>query len=256
MGEQLHRQDVRVAVDDPPEQHGAGFRRFRRALPHPRDEVGEDAGVTCEPDEQRQREPPVGGRKKGQCRDPLHSDEHDGVADQHERVAQAVRRLHELVRHAAGEVVLEEAEALAQQVAVCLPAHARLKGRRDHLALQQLVDEYEERPADEHQRAHGDEYGRVVGEEVRRRLGELQHVDQVRDKRRHRHLGDGGDEVDEQQQRRHRPDGLQVVPIEGHQPRGGLRHVFRGERIEPRLEPAEHATAPSPARLTPPAELR
>ena len=152
VGEQLDGEDVGVGVDDAPDQHGAGLRRLRRALLDARHEDDEHDDVGRQPDDQRDQQPRIGGREDDGRADPLHAGVPDGVDHLHDRVAQRGRCLHHLVGDAAGEVVLEEAQALAQHVAVRQPAHAGRHRPGDDLVLDQVVRGRDHRPGD-----HGNE---------------------------------------------------------------------------------------------------
>ena len=92
----------------------------------------------------------------------------DGVDGLHDELAQRRARLHDARRDAAGKVVLEEAERLAQHVGVRLPADAGRHGGRDHLVLDEIVHRRDARPRDERHERHADERPLVVGEELRR----------------------------------------------------------------------------------------
>ena len=78
-GEQLHRQDVGVAVDHAPGQHRAHLGHVLRAVAHARHEDAQHHQIGGEPDQDRQREPAVGGgeqdhrarcRRRGRTRRP------------------------------------------------------------------------------------------------------------------------------------------------------------------------------------------
>ena len=66
MGEELHRLDVGVAVDDPPGDRRAGVRELLRRLADARDRPADQPEVEPQPDQERHRQPPVGPRQQPQ----------------------------------------------------------------------------------------------------------------------------------------------------------------------------------------------
>ena len=145
---------------------------------------------------------------------PLHGNEHGGVAELQDQIAHRRRRLHQFVGHPAREVVLKETEALAQHVPVRLPAHPRLERRGEHLALGQLVSHENDRPGDQHDERHPEQEPRVLGEE-RCRIGyPPEQVDKVGDELSERHLGQGREQVEDQDHQERRPDGRDEMPVE------------------------------------------
>ena len=140
VGEQLDRLDVGVAVDHAPGHGGAGVGLALGRVLQPRQEVVERAEIGSQPDQQRRRQAQVGAGHQHDHADEVDRDVQQHVEDLHHGIAHRQRRLHHLGGHPAGELVLEEGQALAEQVAVRLPAD-------DHrvVAEQRLVD---------HQRHH------------------------------------------------------------------------------------------------------
>ena len=82
------------------------------------------------------------------------------------RLAHGERRLHHLLRDAAGELVLEEAEALAEQVAVRPPAHQHRIVAEHRLEHEQRLAERDRREADEDERRHAGKLRAVVWTEA------------------------------------------------------------------------------------------
>jgi hypothetical protein len=134
--EQLDRRHVGVAVDDAAGQHRARFRHLGRALLDARYEIDERHDIAGEPDQQRNRQQAVGLEEQDQGADPMHDDPHHHVAGVGGDVADRRADLDHARRHAPGKVVLEEAEALAQHVAMGEPAGADVDRALDQLLLQ------------------------------------------------------------------------------------------------------------------------
>src|SRR5262252_4544373 len=152
VGEQLDGENIGVTVDDAPNQHGPRLGSFRGTLFDARHKVKEGAAVGHEPHDQRKQEAPIGGGKHHRRADPLYCRVPDGIDQLHDGIAQRRCRLHEFVGHTTSKVVLKETEALAQDVAMCLPTHAVGDGGADQLVLDEVV-------AGRHDgsRDHGDE---------------------------------------------------------------------------------------------------
>ena len=66
--EELHRRDVGVAVDDAAGHRRAGIGLLLADLAEPRDEIAEHRDVADEPDEERDRQPPVARSPQGSPR--------------------------------------------------------------------------------------------------------------------------------------------------------------------------------------------
>ena len=146
--EQLHGQDVGVAVDDAAHQRRARFRIDLGAVAHARHEVPQERDVAGEPGQDREREPGVGGGRHHHGGDAV--DQH--VPDRGHRGDQRLphRRagLHDAVGDAAGEIVLEERPALAHDMPVRLPADQARERRRDRLVGDEVARQRRCRPCD------------------------------------------------------------------------------------------------------------
>ncbi len=239
--EKLDGENVSIAVDDAAEQHGPCLGGIGRALADARHEPGDDAHIGGKPDKQRDRETQVRRPEQSERAQPLHGNEHGGVAELQDRIAHRRRRLHQFVGHPAREVVLKETQALAQHVPVRLPAHPRLERRREHLALGQLVSHKNDRPGDQHDERHPQQEPRVLGEE-RCRIGyPPEQVDKVGDELSERHLGQGREQVEDQNHQKCRPDGRDEMPVEGPQRPRRMLGCRALEWIDARFKPAKHA---------------
>jgi hypothetical protein len=193
MGEQLDRLDVGVAVDDAP---GQGRARLGHVLALPGDARNEPCGdgdKPGEPQPQRDQQPAIGF---GQDR--RRADEEDrGIPDLGcdlvHRIVQCRGKLDLLVGDPAGEVVGEEAQGLAQHLAMRPPAD-----QRAHLGVEALVrdegfQDTHHRAQQEHNRSHCQEGGPVIGPDGRG-LGHCQQIYQLPGKARQRRLGQREDQ--------------------------------------------------------------
>ena len=84
-GEQLHRQDVGVAVDDPAGQRRAHLRHPARAVAQPRHEDAQHDDVAGEPQQHRDGEAPVGGAEQQHGAAAIDEDVPDGVGGRRPR---------------------------------------------------------------------------------------------------------------------------------------------------------------------------
>jgi hypothetical protein len=150
-------------------------------------------------------------------------------------------RLHHLVGDAAGEIVLEEAQTLAQHVAVRQPAHAGRHRPGDHLVLDQVVGGGDHGAGDDGDERHPQQHAAVLADEILRRLGSLHQVDQVADEGHQRHLDQGAGKARHQQDGERRPDRLDVVDIERQKRIRRTNRCFVRESLDAGFEPAEHA---------------
>jgi len=176
---------------------------------------------------------------------PLHRDVHRGIAELHDRIAHRRACLHQLVGHPPGKVVLEKAEALAQHVAMRLPAHARLELGRQYLALGELVADEKNGPRNQHHTRHPQQEARVISKKRCRVADPLEQVDEISDELGERHLGQGREQVEDQHHQKPGQDRLYEMPVERPQRPGRMRGRRALERIDARFEPAEHLASPS-----------
>ena len=123
VGEELHRLDVGVAVDDPPGDRRAGVGEGLGRLADAGDRPGDEPEVEAEPDDERQAEAEVGAGEEPERADEVDDGVDHGVEGLEGRLAHGGGGLHHPVGDAAGEVGLEPVDRLAQHVAVAAPAH-------------------------------------------------------------------------------------------------------------------------------------
>ena len=106
--EQLHRQDIRVAVDDTAGQRRTRLGHLLRAVAHARHDRAQQHEIAAEPQCDREREPRVRARQQQQCAGAIDQDVPDARDQSDDGLAQRRARLHDAVGDAAGKVVLEE----------------------------------------------------------------------------------------------------------------------------------------------------
>ena len=239
MGEELHRLDVGVAVDDAAGQRRAHLGHRRGAIADARNEPGQRHDIADDPDRQRHGQPPVRVGEDDQRRDREDGDEPDRVDELRHRFAQRRSRLNDLRGDAAGEVVGKERHRLAQHVAMCLPAHEIGQRRRDRLLVQQVVQDMRDRRRDGDDERHPEEGRAIVDEDLFGRC-RLQEIDDRADVSHHRDLDERDDEADDHQRDEPGPDLPAVAPVEGDERRRRHAVVMRAERVDERFESAEH----------------
>ncbi|MNM35318.1 hypothetical protein D3C81_460080 [compost metagenome] len=245
MGEQLQRGNVGVAVDDASHRLGARLRRDPGTLLRARHEVDHDHHVGQQPQDQRHHQPPVGLREQVQRGAGVDDDVPKRIDHLHRRLAQRGAGLHHPVGHAAGEVVLEEAQALPHHVVVHQPARAIAQARHDGLVDQQVVQADQDRARDDRDEQHPAECVGMALEEVRAGLlGD--HVDDAAEEIEHRHFHQRQQQAGDQGGQQHRPHRSQVVQVERHH--GARRHapVNGREHRNQGFKPTEHRI-PSPS---------
>ena len=108
MREQLHGQDVGVAVDDAARQRRARIGNDGGALDEPGNEVPDHGDKSSEPRQERPEQPRVELEENDRRADPIDRDEPQRIDDLHHGLAQRGAVLDDLVRNPAREVVLEE----------------------------------------------------------------------------------------------------------------------------------------------------
>ena len=162
---------------------------------------------------------------------------HDAFADRH-------AGLHDLLADAAGIVVLEEAEALPEHVAVALPAHQRRQVRHDRQVDQPARQDREDRPARRAARTLMKASSQKLSATKRSRARRRHPVDERAEEAEHGKLGHRGDERDDKRgddQPLHR---LDEVAEEFRELGGRLLDRRGAERVDPVLQPAIRQKAP------------
>ncbi len=152
MREQLDGRDVRVGV-----RYAAGHHRARIGLGHgdgaqARHEVPGSGQINREPAQKRRQQPEIEIADDQRDGDEIDDDEDQDVREYHPRVANRERRLHELGRDPAGELIVIEAQTLSEHVAMEIPAqpHGEIAG--ESLLLEQALQGDQRRAAGEHGR--------------------------------------------------------------------------------------------------------
>ena len=156
----------------------------------------------------------------------------------HRRIAQGRAGLHDALGDAPGEIALEEVQALAQHMAVVLPADHVGHARRQRLVHQQIVQGVEQRPQDHRHHGHPQQLGAVLAKEVgagRR----LRQIHQAAEEAEQRNVDQGDDQADHDQHGEDRPDLADVIEVEAQDAVG--RWVFRSvlEGVDQVFEAAE-----------------
>ena len=216
----------------------ARFRRGHGARLHARHEIAQHAAVADDPQHQRDHQPPVGLGEQVQRADHVQDDVPQRVHRLHGGIAQRAAGLHDAVGDAAGEVVVEERQPLAQHVAVILPAHQRGQAGRDGLVGQQVVRGDRQRAQHHHHHRHPQQQAGVALEELGGRRVARQ-VDDVGQEAEQRHLDQRARQSHHQQHGEDRPDLQQVVGVEAQHAagRGDVRGVL--ERVYQAFETTE-----------------
>src|SRR5215472_8979984 len=130
--------------------------------------------------------------------------------------------------------------------AVCIsllatrPAHAGLKWRREHLVLDDVINENDHWSRNQHHHRHQEKQAEVITEKARRRCGSLHKIYELRQESREHHLAQCGQQVEEEDEHERRPYRLYIVPVKRQQRVRGLNDSRAHERIDSRFKPAEH----------------
>jgi hypothetical protein len=107
-GEQLHGQNVGVAVHDPPRQHRANLGHVLGTVAHSRYEDAQHRAIAGKPQHHRQREPWIGAREQNERPGAVDQDVPDGSEQRDDALADRRAGLHHTRCDAAGEIVLKE----------------------------------------------------------------------------------------------------------------------------------------------------
>ena len=261
--EELDRRDVGVAVDDAPGHQRARVGLSFGNLAQPRDEVPQQRDIGGEPDEERHRQPQIAHRSQHHGTDEVDDDEDRHVEHLHHHFADRERSLHQLGADAAGELVLEVAHRLAQQIAMRHPADALREVAEQRLVDDQRVGQLQQRQHAEQNHCHQPELPALVGEEGRA-VGSAEPVDDRAHEAEQRDLEQRNGGTKHRHGDQPALGALGIVQAEGQQPLWRLCRLIHRIRLEPGLEPLEHASKhwPSPTsrrtaeRLQPQQQLR
>ena len=238
-GEELHGEDVGVAVDHAPDERRARLRHDERARPGAGHEVGREPRVGRDPEHDGERQPGADRAEGRDRRDREDRDVEQRVDDDDRHLAHRRPDLHHAVGEPPREVGLEVGERVAQRVEVRPPAHHVGALGHDELVGERLVQPVHERAR------HQDEGGRrrerravlgqhPVGGGVPEDVEEPAHqeVERGLDAARHqRH----DEEHDERGQDRPEVEAREAR----HGVRGHARVVEGRERVDAALEPVE-----------------
>ena len=239
MGEQLHRLDVGVAVDDAAGEHRSPVRQNLGTLPNARHEGGQRRDIDDDPSGERQGQAPVGLGKDRQRAGREDRHEPQRVDHLHRRIAQRGRRLDDVRSDAAGEIVGEIGQRLPQHVAVRLPTDEIGHAGRDRLLDEQVVRELRQRPQHEDHKTHEQKQPPIVLKQARR--GRLaQKVDDLADKSQNRDLDQRGDQPAHHQRGEKRPGLPTIAPVVAEERSRRLRLVMGAENVNQRFEFAKH----------------
>ena len=156
VSEQLDRLDVGVAVDDAAGQRRAHVRERFRSTPYSRHEIRQRRHID-------QRSISIRGQARRQSvrAKMMSALKAKTVTNQSASMicttefAQRRRGLHDVGGDAAGEVIGEIGDRLAQDIAMRLPADEIGHARRDRLLDDEVMGEARQRTADEDQERHG-----------------------------------------------------------------------------------------------------
>src|SRR6185437_10960362 len=236
MREQLQREHVAVAVDDPPHQLRLRLRRLPRALLDARNEERKQTDVSEHPGHQRQGEPHIGLREQGDRAAGVDDHVPQRIHHLHRRFAQRAAGLHDAVGDAPGIIVLEEGEALADHIAMVLPADAIVQAGQDRLVHQQVVQAAQHGPRHQRDHRHPHQRAPMLAEKIRRRAA--RHVHDAANEAEQRHLHHRHAEADHDRRGEHRPHLAQVEQVE-------TRHRLRRHAVDRILERVDDGFEPA-----------
>ena len=132
-GEEFHGEDVGVAVHDAAGERGADLAHGAGAVAQAGDVIAQHGEIGDHPAEQRDAKAPIVAEHQREGGDAVDADIPDRIHRGDDAFAQGGAGLHDAVGHTAGEVVLKEGPALADDVPVALPAHQIGKVAGDRL---------------------------------------------------------------------------------------------------------------------------
>ncbi len=230
-GEELDRLDVGVAVDDAPRQARTRLGDGGRALAYRRHQLPDGEHVERQPHGDRRDQPEIEPTEKPHRAADIDDQRPDAVDEAAHGLAQRRAGLHHLLGDAPGEIVVEEGEALAQHVAVVLPAHHRRQAGDQRQIVEAAQEQRNHRPQHQHDEDHAGELPAMGGEEfaARRRA---RPVDDLAEEDVERHLDHGAGQRDEQH-RQHQPaHRMDEIAIERQQPVGRALDRRQRKRVE------------------------
>ncbi len=230
MGKKLHRLDVGDGVHDLPGHHRPRAGAGGGLATHPRQEGADEEEIGDQPDRKRQRHPDVDRQQQQDRADDRGEREGDGVDRFAGDLGHRARRLHLLLRDAAGEVVVEEGDRLAERPAVQPRQHEGQDVRLHHDRVRRGAKAEGQRPQN-HEENREAEIERPVGGEDRRRIGALGAVDDAAEEPGGDDLHRAGDGREHRRRQKRRPRTRQAPEEEP--PQGlGRRSLRRAEGVD------------------------
>ena len=242
VGEQLDGADVGVGVGDAAGHQAARVGLRGGGLAQPGHEVGQRHHVAGQPAQEGQQQRGVEAADHAQHRHEVDRDEDQDVGDDQPALAHRQRRLHQLGRDATGELVLVEAHALGEQVAVEVPAQPHREVAGQALVLAQRLQRDQQRAGQ--QDAAQQQQLVLLGRPPLRGRDLAEPVDDRAQHREQQRLegADGGGQDGQHQDQPAHP--VRARPDEGEEPLGRLRRRGLRKRIDEFFEPAKHGGLP------------
>ncbi len=213
MGEQLDGQNVGVAIDDPPDQQRARFRKSSRPFDQLRHKEPDHGQEAREPSQKRHEQARVELEEDHSGAGPINRDVPKRVHGLDHRLPHRAAGLHDLVGDPAREVVLEERQALPQDVTVLLPAH-----HVHDIGVGSLIDEHRVHAERQGPGHHGDERHpkqrpAMQLEEFGGVRGSFGEIHDLADKSVKRDLDERSQHAKQHDERIDPPNGPQIVPV-------------------------------------------
>ena len=240
MGEHLDRMDIGIAVDHAardlrPRVRGGG--RGGTGAPHG---PAQEPEVEGDPEEKRHDKAQVRPRQKCDGADQRRDGKGHGVEDLKQRVPGGGGCLHDPVGDAAGKVILEPADGLAQDMAVRAPADQGAEIRQDGVVQKCHVDAADDRAQAKDGDGGEQELCPVVAHDLGR-AAPSQKIDQPPDIPDHPDLDHGDDHLEDPGHDKDPPERAGIVDQERQQPPGRrVRFLIFDIGIDQVLEEPEH----------------
>ena len=212
---------------------------YLRALAHARHEINQQRRIAGEPQQDRHREPAIGGSRQRDGRKTIDQNVPDRGDGRGQGRAHRRPGLHHPIGNAAGEIVLKERPALPHHVPVRLPANEAGERRGDRLVGDEVARQRHRRAHDQEDDRHAEQPRPAFGQKlIGRRLGH--HGDDAAHEPRHCAVGQRDEQFDHEQ-RREQPLRLAgEVPQERNQPARRLRVLGRRRRRQESFEKCKH----------------
>ena len=216
--EQLHRENIRVAVHHAARERRAHLGHLPRPIAQARHEKAQEDRIARKPQEHRRREPDIAACHQDDSAGAVDQDVPDRIRAGDHALAERRARLHDAVGDPPREIVLEERPALPHHVPVALPADQVRETGGDRLVRDQALQQKGTRPHQQEDERHAKELRPGLRQQRARRM--------VRDQRHHAPDEDRDRRVERshhearEEQRHHQPARLpRVMPIKRRKPR-------------------------------------